>query len=182
MKNAIIENLKSEINDTLLFFVESDLKIYGFITKGTIEAFETQNVKLPDSLNELIHQEKPLSEIGQTVINALAYATDCQQPYFHPNFKKLVYSDNIKLLCTKAQSYWLLDIIGSVLPQIQQHDFSVIKLDVYRLGNGQTKALFTCDDGDDKVYYRQTIEFTDFPIDEISFYYENDLLYLPSER
>jgi len=52
-KLKILQELKQEINETLLFFVETDLKIYGKVTADTREAFNTQGVEFPEQLKEL---------------------------------------------------------------------------------------------------------------------------------
>lgn len=178
---TLIQGLKNEINETLLFFVESDIKIYGFITKGTEEAFKTQGVKIPESLNTLRHKEQPISDLGLKIKNELGYYTGCEQPYKHPLFKNLIYTDGVKYLATEAQAYWLLDIIGSILNKIKKHSFVTLKLSVYRLANGTTKAIFTADDGNGEIFYHQFIEYTDFPLDDIKLFYTNDILLLPSE-
>ena len=165
--NNTLAQLKNEINETLYFLIESDLKIYGFITKGTEEAFNTQHVIIPDEFLPFRHVKKQLSDLGVKIKDELRYYTGCEQPFRHPLFKELVYTDGVKYLATEAKAYWLLDIIGSVLNTLKKHSFVSIKLNVYRLGNGETKALFIADDGNDKVIYRQNIEHTDFPLDEI---------------
>lgn len=179
--HSILKGLKTEINETLFFFLQSDFNIYGFITKGTEEAFETQKIEIPASLLPYRHKNQPLSEKGLKLQNDLRHFTGCEQPYKHPLFKSLIYTDGVQYLAKEAQSYWLLDIIGSILNKIKEKEFATIKLKVYRLGNGETKALFTADDGNDNIFYRQTIEYTDFPLDEIKFFYTNDILILPSE-
>lgn len=40
------KGLKKEINSTLLFFVETDIKIYNNISENTREAFKAQNVDI----------------------------------------------------------------------------------------------------------------------------------------
>lgn len=45
MKHA---GLKKEIDATLMFFIKTDINIYGKITDGTKEAFKAQGVKIPD--------------------------------------------------------------------------------------------------------------------------------------
>jgi len=52
--NAILEGLKKEIDQTLMFFVSSDLQIYGHITVSTVECFEMQNRQFPEALKEFI--------------------------------------------------------------------------------------------------------------------------------
>ena len=38
-----------------------------------------------------------------------------------------------------------------------------------------------CDDGDGNVVYEKPIPFTDFPLSEITFYFTDDVILLPSE-
>jgi len=40
------EGLKKEVDATLLFFVETDIKIYNNISESTREAFRVQNVDI----------------------------------------------------------------------------------------------------------------------------------------
>ena len=55
MKNQIkiLTQLKKEINETLYFFVSTDLSIYGYVTEETINCFKTQKVTFPNSLKDL---------------------------------------------------------------------------------------------------------------------------------
>lgn len=43
-------------------------------------------------------------------------------------------------------------------------------------------AVVTATDGDGKTIARQSIPYTDFPLPEITLYYENNTICLPSER
>lgn len=43
------------------------------------------------------------------------------------------------------------------------------------------KAVLLCEDGNDNFVTKQEIEFTDFPLEEISFYFTDNVLLLPSE-
>jgi len=43
-------------------------------------------------------------------------------------------------------------------------------------------AALTCNDGNYNVVFTQEIPFTDFPLDEITFYFTNNVIYLPSEH
>lgn len=52
----ILKGLKKEINLTLLFLTETDLNIYGHITKSVVECWKTQGVKFPIGLNELVEK------------------------------------------------------------------------------------------------------------------------------
>jgi hypothetical protein len=39
-----------------------------------------------------------------------------------------------------------------------------------------------CDDGNDNIVYTQRIEFADFPAEEITLWFANGVIYLPSEH
>ena len=49
-----IQSLKNEINATLFFFIEMDVKIYGYITMETVSAFDTQKTTFPKVLKSFI--------------------------------------------------------------------------------------------------------------------------------
>jgi len=42
--------------------------------------------------------------------------------------------------------------------------------------------LLVCDGGNDSIVYTQHSEFTDFPIPEITLWFANNVIYLPSEH
>jgi hypothetical protein len=42
-------------------------------------------------------------------------------------------------------------------------------------------GVLTCDDGNGNVVFTKEIEFTDFPLSEIRFYYADSTILLPSE-
>jgi len=42
-------------------------------------------------------------------------------------------------------------------------------------------ATLTCDDGNGHVVFEKRIEFTDFPLEEITLYFTNKTILLPSE-
>lgn len=51
------EGLKKEVDATLLFFVETDIKIYNNISESTREAFRVQNVdinSIPDKYKKYL--------------------------------------------------------------------------------------------------------------------------------
>jgi hypothetical protein len=39
----------------------------------------------------------------------------------------------------------------------------------------------TCDDGNGNIVFTKEIEHTDFPLDEITLYFANNVIHLPSE-
>ena len=42
-------------------------------------------------------------------------------------------------------------------------------------------ATLVCEDGNGHAVYRKEIEFTDFPLPEVSLYFTNNTILLPSE-
>jgi Family of unknown function (DUF6876) len=61
------------------------------------------------------------------------------------------------------------------LPAAAQ-EFQVWKLTV----NENRTAELTCEDGNGKQVYSKKIEFTDFPLDTVTLWFENKTILLPS--
>ena len=94
---------------------------------------------------------------------------------------RLVITDGVQYLANQANSYWLVSAIYSYLiTQSIRNEFVVARLTV----KGKTADL-VLDDGNDQVIAKQSIEYTDFPLDEINIYcsYQEKtwILLLPSE-
>ena len=47
--------------------------------------------------------------------------------------------------------------------------------------NPNHTATLACDDGNSRIVFSKEIEYTDFPLDEISLYFTNSVMMLPSE-
>ena len=96
---------------------------------------------------------------------------------YYRNFKELLYTDGIQYLAEQAGSYWLIDLVESHQPRLNSR-FQVWKLEV----NEDKSALVTMveDDGE-PVKVRQEILFTDFPLNEFSFYCIDGVMLLKSE-
>jgi hypothetical protein len=76
--------------------------------------------------------------------------------------------------------YWLLDEIAIIQPYdkaVAAEEFQVWILTV----RPDRKATLTCDDGNGKIVFTKEIEWTDFPLDEIKFYFTDNTILLPSE-
>lgn len=98
----------------------------------------------------------------------------------HGVIRSITFTEGVKYVADKAGAYWLIDEIA--LPQrfearVKAEEFQVWKL---TLGEGHS-AVLTCDDGNNRVVYRKEITFTDFPLQEIRFYFANNVILLPSE-
>ena len=93
--------------------------------------------------------------------------------------RKITYTEGVQYLAEKAGAYWLIDKVATLQlkKKIRAEEFQVWKLKV-----AGSKASLVCEDGNDNVVYREKIEFTDFPLDEITLWFENNVIMLPSER
>ena len=77
-------------------------------------------------------------------------------------------------------AYWLLDEIALIQPYnkaIAAEEFQLWKLTVC----ADQTATVVCEDGNGKTVFTKEIEFTAFPLDEITLYFTNNTILLPSE-
>lgn len=97
----------------------------------------------------------------------------------HQLFRKYLYTEGVQFLAEEAGAYWLLEKILSnqILPELKDEGFQLWKLTV----DEDKKATLTCDNGSGEVIYTETIDYTDFPLNKISFYFTDSVLLLPSE-
>lgn len=116
---------------------------------------------------------------AQELKSALRQFTGTEEWYFHPLFRKYRYTEGVKFLAGEAGAYWLLEKILSnqILPEIKDEGFQLWKLTV----DEKKAALLTCDNGNGDIVYQEAIDYTDFPLDKISFYFTDSVLLLPSE-
>lgn len=90
-------------------------------------------------------------------------------------------TDGAKYVADTAGAYWLLDEIA--LSQrfdeaVAAEEFQVWKLAV----KDDDSATLVCEDGNDNVVFTKAIQFTDFPKEGVTLWFENNVIYLPSEH
>ena len=104
--------------------------------------------------------------------------TGSEHWYRHGIARKVLFTDGAKYVADTGGAYWLLDAIAFAQAEklVSAEQFQLWKLKV----QNQTASL-TCEDGNGNAVYRQEIEYTDFPLDEIAFYFTNNTILLPSE-
>lgn len=110
----------------------------------------------------------------------LTQFTGTEQWYRHGINRAVVFTDGAKYVADTAGAYWLLDEIAVIQPynrRIAGEAFQVWKLIVH----DDQSATLTCDDGNCNVIYTKQILFTDFPLEEITFYFTDNVILLPSE-
>ena len=98
---------------------------------------------------------------------------------FNPLMRNLLATDGVMHLAKRAGAFWLLDIIGSLklVGTCRNEEFITCKL--VKDQNGGAK--FTASNGNRRVLYTQQISSTDFPLDEITLYFIDNVVLLPSE-
>ena len=75
--------------------------------------------------------------------------------------------------------YWLIDEVAfaQCSRKIVAEGFQVWKLEV----KFDRSAILTCTDGNGRLVQRKQLLYTDFLLDEISLYFANNVILLPSE-
>jgi hypothetical protein len=100
--------------------------------------------------------------------------------YRHGLVRDVLYTDGAKYLADAGGAYWLLDEIALAQrydKRVAGEEFQVWKLMVKE----DHSATLACDDGNGNIVYTKRIPFTDFPLEEISLYFCNNTILLPSE-
>ena len=101
--------------------------------------------------------------------------------YRHALNRNVVYTDGAEFVAEECGAYWLLDSIA--LAQLHQKRVAAEEFQVWRLSiRPDRTATLTCEDGNYNVVYTQQLEFTDFPLDEITLWFADNVIYLPSEH
>jgi len=87
-------------------------------------------------------------------------------------------TDGVKLIADKLGAYWLLDVIAShqLKAKVKRTPFQVWKIKAK-----DSQAMITCEDGNNNKVSQQKIEYTDFPDGELSIWFQNNTLFVPSE-
>lgn len=96
---------------------------------------------------------------------------------YHKYLGGIYITDGVKYLAEAAGCFWLLDILVSVqqLPRVKKEEFQVLKFN-------KSKMVVQIEDGNNNVVYNQKLQFTDCPLSEISIWFANKIIYLPSEH
>lgn len=100
--------------------------------------------------------------------------------YRHPLFRSVIYTDGVKYVADEGQAYWLIDEIAAAVigePCVSAEPFQVWTLKVAP----NYSAVLSCEDGNYNLVYVKNIDFTDFPLEEITLWYSNNTILLPNE-
>ena len=106
--------------------------------------------------------------------------TGSENWYRHSINRTVLYTDGAQHVAEHGGAYWLLDTIAIAQRHektVAGEEFQVRKLTVRE----DRTASLVCGDGNDNIVYTQHIEYTDFPLDQITLYFVNNVIHLPSE-
>lgn len=100
--------------------------------------------------------------------------------YRHGLVKRILYTDGAKHVADAGGAYWLLDEIA--LAQEFIKDVAAEAFQVWKLKRGEGhSATLTCEDGNHTTVFTKAIAFTDFPLPEITLWFTDNTILLPSE-
>lgn len=112
-----------------------------------------------------------------TLDHDLQQFTGTQQYYRH--FTGLLYTDGIHYLAEHAQCHWLIDLVGSY-----QHTLRDIPFQLWQIvvdDNTDSAVVTMREDTDQPTGIRQDIPYTDFPLEDFSWYCIDNVMLLKSE-
>src|SRR3984885_3311975 len=97
--------------------------------------------------------------------------TGSENWYRHGLNRAVLFTDGAKHVADAGGAYWLLDEIA-----LAQHDKKIAAepFQVWKLMVSGNSASLTCEDGNDNVVTRKAIEFTDFPLPEITLWFTDN--------
>jgi len=107
--------------------------------------------------------------------------TGTEHWYRHALKRNVLYTDGVQHVADAGGAHWLLDQIAlsqRYVCQVAREPFQVGKLAV----RADQSATLTCEDGNGKQVRSREIRFTDFPLEEITLWFTNNVIYLPSEH
>jgi hypothetical protein len=113
--------------------------------------------------------------------NILSQFNGSEHWYRHGLVRNILFTDGAKYVADAAGAYWLLDEIALTqrfVKAVAVEEFQAWKLTV----NPDSTAALSCEDGNYNVVFTKQIPFTDFPPEGITLWFENNTIYLPTER
>jgi len=101
--------------------------------------------------------------------------------YRHALKRKVLFTDGAKYVADEGGAYWLLDEIALAQgrdKRVDRQPFQVWMLTV----RPNRSATIRVEDGNYNLLLIRELEFTDFPISEITLWFSNNVIYLPVEH
>jgi len=100
--------------------------------------------------------------------------------YRHGLVRTVLYTDGAKHVADAGGAYWLLDEIA--LAQRFDQRIAAVPFQVWKLAvSADSSACLTCEDGSGNPISKKRIPFTDFPLPQITLWFTDNTIFLPSE-
>jgi hypothetical protein len=115
----------------------------------------------------------------------LRHFTGSQHYFRHNLMQHIIYTEGARHLAKRAGAYWLLDEIAFAQTEtaVRAEEFQAWTLKVDR---EKSIGVLSCTDGDKGpgpvTVFTKAIDYTDFPLAEITLWFANNTIYLPSEH
>ena len=122
-----------------------------------------------------------MTKTAQLTEADLRQFTGSENWYRHAINSNVLFTDGAKYVADQGGAYWLLDAIAIAQRYEKRVAAEPFQVWTLRVRSARTATL-VCDDGNHNIVYTQHVEFTDFPLDEITLYFTNNVIYLPSEH
>ena len=93
---------------------------------------------------------------------------------------RVLYTEGVKYVADSFGAYWLLDLIATEQwdKKLSKEEFQVWKL---KVNVKESEGVLTCEDGNNSTVYTKELSYTDFPFPEVTLWYTNNVILLPSE-
>jgi hypothetical protein len=107
---------------------------------------------------------------NQLTKEVLAQFTGTEQWYRHALARDVLYTGGARHVAEHGGAYWLLDEIALAQryePKVAAEAFQVWKLKVRE----DRTAILCCEDGDYHTVYTKELEYTDFPLEQITLWF-----------
>lgn len=98
----------------------------------------------------------------------------------HSLVRTVLFTDGAKYVADAGEAYWLIDEIAFAQkgnPSVRAEPFQSWTLNVAL----DHTATLTCEDGNGRIVVGKAIEYTDFPLPEITLWCTDNVILLPSE-
>ena len=121
-----------------------------------------------------------MTNTHQLSAEELRQFTGTEHWYRHALVPGVLYTDGARHVAQAGGAYWLLDEIALAQqyePSVKDEAFQVWKLVV----NEDRTAMLTCEDGNLHEVYRKRLDYSDFPLPEITLWFTNNVILLPRE-
>lgn len=109
----------------------------------------------------------------------LAQFTGTEHWYRHGLVRNVLYTDGVKHVADTGGAYWLIDEIA--FAQNFETAVAAQPFQLWKLTVADGAGVLTCEDGNGHRVSLKHIPYTDFPLPEISFYFTDNTILLPSE-